>query len=186
MCSGKVHTGIGVVSASALAYVGVNGFPSVTSVTTSVIAGAVLGSLIVDIDSERSKASQAYSKVITGAIWLGVLAVLGGKYIPNLNNSEVLRIVLGYFSSNLSLIIFAILATLGKLSPHRGFTHKWFGTALFIIVGYLAFSKFLFFGYIVGYIAHLVADELFTKTKLRFFKFQLPCQDTKGKLSINI
>ena len=38
-------------------------------------------------------------------------------------------------------MILCVLTTLGEMSPHRQFTHKWFGTSLFCITAYFAFEN---------------------------------------------
>lgn len=187
--SGKTHSFIGMVVAIILwiGYtMGTSGIVKL-DVLAPIMIGAIVGSLIVDIDCKRSKASKIFTAVITVVIWIIIFLVLSYKYkIVDLSfiNAFIGKIMI-YCKNKKALVAFALLITLGKLSPHRQFTHKWFGTMLFSITAIICFNKFIAVGFIVGYISHILADKL-TPAGVKFLDFKLPLVDRKGKISINI
>ena len=82
--------------------------------------------------------------------------------------------------------MFCITTVLGKLSPHRMFTHKWLGTVLFCYSVYLMGNRFLTIGFTMGYILHIVCDRFTPRGKnLKFFEFKLPCKNSKNKTMID-
>lgn len=185
--SGKIHGFIGLVVAIILwiGYtLGLSGVMKI-NILISMMIGSFVGSLIVDIDCKRSKASKVFSAIITILIWIIILIMLCEKYnifdFPIMKFLEYKKLI--YNRSGLGLISFAILITLGKLSPHRQFTHKWFGTLLFAITAIITFNKFVAVGFIVGYMSHILADKL-TPAGVKFLEFKLPLCDRRGKFSI--
>lgn len=187
--SGKQHSRIGVSLAIALIlayYVKLGGHLNVTD-TITILLSSVIGSLIVDIDSKRSKASQALAKVMTVIFWSILILSIADRYLVSgisSNTLDYLVNVLLSIDNRFGLFILCILITLGKLSPHRGFTHKVLGTSLFIIVSFLTFGKIFSIGFIIGYISHILADKT-TPEGLKFFELRFPLQDKKGKFNIN-
>lgn len=204
MSSGKTHAiigaGVSIIGTSAYMYTTQGAVDY--SVITPVLVGSVFGSLVVDIDTKKSKASQAFAKVITSLVWVYLIGTLSVKYIPSLSetlkvNSQlletsgnilssssafILQKALSLTTNNLGVFLMCVLITLGKLSPHRQFTHKWFGTLLFLSVGFLMFSYDSYIGFFIGYVMHLVADSR-TPAGLDFLDFKLPMQNRKGKFN---
>lgn len=182
--SGKQHTGIGTVGSLGVILflakvVGIVLNPLQSSI---IVAGSLLGSLMPDIDSKKSKASQLFSKVL----FYIVIVFAGLDFVSGFINIESLdalfkSVVMDGFFGSFGMIFFLCLVVAGKLSPHRGFTHKWLGTLLFCISSVIAFESYFAFGFIIGYLLHLAADR-FTKDgkNLRFFELRLPCQNSKG------
>ena len=83
--SGKQHSCIGIVSAIILGMgftVGKTGAVNILTVLLFVI-GALVGSLIVDIDSKKSKASQQFTRVVTMVFWAFLVFVIYQKYLSN-------------------------------------------------------------------------------------------------------
>lgn len=148
-----------------------------------IVIGGVIGSYIPDIDSHKSKASQVFNKLFVIAIVIASILY----YLGITLDWEKLIVFLG--SSNtkmISIFLFTILTVLGKLSPHRIFTHRWFGTILFFYSVYLMGNSYFTTGFITGYMLHIVADSMTKNGKyLKFFKFKLPCTNSKGKFDIN-
>lgn len=181
--TGKQHVGIGVTGTIGFMAVLVNAVGMVLNpfMSVAMIIGSILGSYMPDIDSKKSKASQAFNKILLYVIVaFGVSNILSS--FLNLNFAqELLSNVTGGVVSNLGMILFALLTFAGKLSPHRGFTHKWFGTALFCASAFLAFNSAFAIGFTLGYILHIAADRTTSAGKhLGFFEFRLPCQNSKG------
>ncbi|WP_170272240.1 metal-dependent hydrolase [Clostridium tarantellae] len=144
-------------------------------------AGAVIGALIVDIDTKKSKASQFFVKVLLALIWAYVaISILNIGFLNNLLKDYYYEI-----STHTVIVSFAILCTLGKLSPHRQFTHKVVGTTVFCIVAYYLFEQATAIGFMVGYISHILLDKT-TKAGLKFFDIKLPLQDSRGNVKINL
>ncbi|WP_066895175.1 metal-dependent hydrolase [Clostridium nigeriense] len=143
------------------------------------ISGSIIGSYLPDIDAEKSKASQTFNKVLVIALLLFALV-----YKLNITN-RVVEILPKVIVQNKYSLYFIILMTLGKLSPHRMFTHKWFGTMLFFYTIYNIGIIYLTLGFIMGYTLHIVGDRFSTNGKhLNFFEFKLPCMNSKNKFSI--
>ena len=89
------------------------------------------------------------------------------------------------FKNYFAAIIFCVLTILGKLSPHRMFTHKWLGTLAFCSCVYFIGDTYLALGFSMGYILHIVCDRFSPRGKnLRFFEFKLPCKNSKNKTTI--
>lgn len=189
MPSGKAHLaiGIGLTGITGYAIANLNGLQGLElkDFIVPLVAGGTIGALIPDIDSKKSKASQAFGKCITTAVLVAVASVLGVKYgvrMPKFTGAT--KQILSYFTSNIGMILFALVTVLGNLSPHRGFTHKWFGTVCYFISAGLSFNTGMFVGFIIGYLSHLLADNYLTKEKIKFFEFRLPCQKSNKKFHI--
>ena len=185
--TGKQHVGRGVA--------GTIGFMAVLSsvvgvvlnpiMSVSMLVGSVLGSYMPDIDSKKSKASQVFNKVL-----LYIIVAFGVSNILStaLNLTfleEILKHASGGMLGNFGLVLFALLALAGKLSPHRGFTHKWFGTGLFCASTFIAFNQAFAIGFTIGYALHILADRTTSAGKhLNFLEFRLPCQNSKGDFKL--
>lgn len=197
--SGDKHACIGMTLAGAVGgsmlYGSVNNFSK--SGLVVMVAGSLLGSLIVDIDSKKSKASQKFNQIFLYSI-IGILTLkFAGNYIQTYRGfldmlfkslgstyntvTSGSSIVVNYFGA----FMFIVVTILGKLSPHREFTHKWFGTSIFLVVGYITFNKLFFIGYSIGYIAHILADKT-TPAGIDFLDFKLPCKNSKGSWKVCI
>lgn len=143
------------------------------------ISGGIIGSYLPDIDAEKSKASQIFNKVLVITLLLFALI-----YKMNITNN-VMEVLSSVIIQNKYSLYFIILITLGKLSPHRMFTHKWFGTMLFFYTIYNIGNIYLTLGFIMGYTLHIVGDRFSANGKhLNFFEFKLPCMNSKNKFSI--
>jgi len=143
------------------------------------ISGGIIGSYLPDIDAEKSKASQIFNKVLVITLLLFALI-----YKMNITN-RVMEVLSRVIMQNRYSLYFIILITLGKLSPHRMFTHKWFGTMLFFYTIYNIGNIYLTLGFIMGYTLHIVGDRFSANGKhLNFFEFKLPCMNSKNKFSI--
>lgn len=187
MCSGKVHGTIGLLSGVAVAEVMTHTLSLPNSIIPIIGFGGLVGGLIVDIDSKRSKASQAFNKVLTLVCALYLAEhFLGPSVGVNVNQLGWLKMFLnGTLIKNMFFgALLVTLIVLGHLSPHRVFTHKWFGTACFLIIGFFALNKYFFIGYALGYVLHLIADALLTKEDLRFTTFSLPLHKSDGEFHI--
>ena len=102
-----------------------------------------------------------------------------------LNISDVIIFFKKYGKEYFPIISFSILIILGKLSPHRMFTHKWFGTILFCFSVYTLGNTYLTIGFTMGYVLHIVCDRFSPRgKKLKFFEFKLPCRNAKNKITI--
>ena len=133
------------------------------------ISGSIIGSYLPDIDAEKSKASQIFNKVLVITLLLFALI-----YKMNITNN-VMEVLSSVIIQNKYSLYFIILITLGKLSPHRMFTHKWFGTMLFFYTIYNIGNIYLTLGFIMGYTLHIVGDRFSANGKhLNFFEFKLP------------
>ena len=160
--SGKEHMTIGT-SASIGLVIGLIGLGnmSINFDMIILILGAIAGSYIPDIDSHKSTASQVFNKVLMFIIIIIALFYTFGikfntSYIYSLN--KILNL------NSKGIVLFSILTVLGKLSPHRMFTHKWLGTLAFCYSTTLMGNDYLSLGFSLGYILHIIADRI-TKTE---------------------
>ena len=146
----------------------------------ALVGGSIIGSYMPDIDSDKSKAS---NKAVTSLIIAFTLAYITGQALNFKNLANLLKIN----GQNLSgITLFSILTILGKLSPHRMFTHKILGTSLFCLSVYLMGNLYITFGFIMGYVLHIVCDRFTKKGKyLKFFELKLPCKNSRNKTHIS-
>ena len=182
--SGKEHMTIGTSAAIGL----VIGLVFLGNMTLNfnmivLIIGGIIGSYMPDIDSHKSTAAQIFNKVLTIAvIIISIFYYCGIKfqmsYIYNFNKFLNLNVE--------GIVLFSILTILGKLSPHRMFTHKWLGLLLFCLSTYLMGNEFLAVGFTMGYILHIIADRITKNGKyLNFFQFKLPLKNSRNKFTIS-
>lgn len=183
--TGKQHCTIGTVAGlvGSYVYLGGNLAPkNLATVVAPVVAGAFIGSYIVDIDSKKSKASQAFNKIL---LW--VILGLGATFyldLPILD--KVMSMVRDTGFGNFGLLIVLVNLILGKLSGHRLYTHRWIGTSVAIGSAFMAFNFMFACGYSLGYILHILADRTTADGKnLKFFKVQLPMTNSKGKFHVS-
>ncbi|SHF08526.1 metal-dependent hydrolase [Clostridium fallax] len=141
--------------------------------------GGIFGALIVDIDTNKSIASKKLANIIMAVIFTLVIA----KFLKIASLKGFVDDALGVFKSNMLILSFAILVILGKMSPHRQFTHKILGTVAFCTVAWLLFSNYIAIGFIVGYISHILADKT-TPAGLKFFDLKLPFMDSRNNLKL--
>ena len=163
--SGKEHMTIGTSAAIGL----VIGLVFLGNMTLNfnmivLIIGGIIGSYMPDIDSHKSTAAQIFNKVLTIAvIIISIFYYCGIKfqmsYIYNFNKFLNLNVE--------GIVLFSILTILGKLSPHRMFTHKWLGLLLFCLSTYLMGNEFLAVGFTMGYILHIIADRITKNGKFK-------------------
>lgn len=159
----------GLNSASNILVVG----QQVRNIVFSGIIGG-LGALVPDIDTSKSIIARQFTKLITILIWIFALSFV--MKIPIIDNASKL------FKNNIFIIIFAINLTLGKMSPHRGYTHKFLGTLVFLICAYNIFTFNYFLAFTLGYlVGHIVMDGEI----MHFFEFRLPFVTSKGKVRIH-
>lgn len=182
--SGNQHASIGAVSSICILGILVKVFSLVINPVQSaiIVVGSLVGSLMPDIDSKKSKASKAFNKVLLYIIILffGLNVISDFVNVDGLN-SFISDVINNGFFGSFGMMLFVALVVAGKLSPHRGFTHKWLGTLAFCLVALITFNPNFSIGFIIGYLLHIVADR-FTKAgkNLDFLEFRLPCQNSKG------
>ena len=109
---------------------------------------AVAGSVMPDMDIERSKGSQMGSRVVAGSAIIVALWTMMGRG----GGVHVTRIVT-------AAIIASILTILGMRSQHRTATHSLLGIALASIPVYMVFGSW-YIWFIVGYASHILSDML--------------------------
>ena len=126
------------------------------------IIGGFIGSYMPDIDSHNSKARQVFNKILTFSI---IAIVLGYMLGIALSVSDILNFLENNIKNCFATIMFCITTVLGKLSPHRMFTHKWLGTLMFCGSVYLTGNIYLALGFSMGYILHIVCDRFSPRGK---------------------
>lgn len=150
--TGKTHMAVGVGAATIMLQS--NDIRSILGGT----ALAVVGSLIVDIDTHKSKGF-TFLKNLFGCTIILIILGLIVKIKFNIN-------IFNYITQNKeitkmfpALVILLILIVLGAKTPHRSFTHSIIGFILFTIPIYMMTGE-LFKWFSIGYIAHILADIL--------------------------
>ena len=145
------------------------------------LIGAIIGSYMPDIDSKNSKASQVVNNII--CIMLLMMFILHYTNIEQI--SYINKFMLNITSNMNKIFPFIIITILGKLSPHRMFTHKILGTTLFILSVYIIGNDILTIGFVIGYILHILADMTTAAGKnLHFFEIKLPMMNSKNKFNV--
>lgn len=134
---------------------------------TTIIGGttlALIGSLIVDIDTDKSKGAKLLKESFKGVV---VLIILGIIFQTQHNVN-----VLNYITENktitqrfVGLGILVVALIIGKFSSHRGFTHSLIGIVSYTIPVYMLVGS-LYTWFLIGYIAHILAD-MFNKKEVR-------------------
>lgn len=150
--TGKTHMAVGVGAATIM-------LPS--NDMKSILGGtalAVVGSLIVDIDTHKSKGF-TFLKNLFGCT---IILIILGLIVKNKFNINILN----YITQNKeltkifpALVILLILIVLGAKAPHRSFTHSIIGFILFTIPIYMMTGE-LFKWFAIGYAFHILADIL--------------------------
>lgn len=159
--TGKTHMAIGVGATTML--LPTNDIKTIISGT----ALAIVGSLIVDIDTAKSEGAVFLKKIFGGSIIFLILGlILKVKYNVNVfnyitQNKEVIQMLP-------ALIIFLVALVVGAISPHRSFTHSLIGLIAYSIPMYMMMGT-LYKWFAIGYVAHILADMLNKKeTKILF------------------
>lgn len=142
-----------------------------------IVAGGI-GALVPDIDCEKSIIAKQFNRGLVILFWAFII----GTFIFKLSVKRISGNSLQVIKEHIYLTVFVINTTLGKMSPHRGYTHKILGTSIFLICIFnllsLNYSIAFALGYIIG---HIVMDGEF----FRFFQIRFPLTNTKGKLKIH-
>ncbi|MBS2904852.1 metal-dependent hydrolase, partial [Klebsiella pneumoniae] len=112
---------------------------------------------IPDIDSHKSTASQVFNKVL---MFIIIIIALFYTFGIKFNTSYIYFLNKILDLNSKGIILFSILTVLGKLSPHRMFTHKWLGTLAFCYSTTLMGNDYLSLGFSLGYILHIIADRI--------------------------
>lgn len=181
--SGREHMIVGTTATATMGigFILTNNISNIKYIFPLVIGGFI-GSYMPDIDSHNSKARQLFNKFI---VFLIISLVIGYTLGIALNISDIIIFFKNYGKEYFPVIFLAMIIILGKLSPHRMFTHKWFGTTLFCFGVYTLGNIYLTIGFTMGYILHIVCDRFSPRGKnLRFFEFKLPCRNSKNKTTI--
>ena len=124
---------------------------------------AGVAALLVDIDSKKSKANKLL-KIVAPVSAL----IAGAAYTMNNEILNTVRTSLEHpTTSVMGFILFLITLAIGKMSDHRKFTHRFYGTAMFIASAYMM-SPMIFMPFALGYMSHIIADSM-TTAKVEFF-----------------
>lgn len=180
---GKEHMIVGTTATATMGigFVITKSFDSVIYLVP-LILGGFIGSYMPDIDSHNSKARQVFNKLLTCAI---IALVVGYALGIALSAKDIINYLANNFESYFGYLMFSLITILGKLSPHRMFTHKWFGTVLFCLSVYYIGNIYLTLGFAMGYILHIVCDRFSPRGKsLKFLEFKLPCKNSKNKTAV--
>lgn len=121
-------------------------------------AGAIIGSLIPDIDHKNSK--------ITKLLYITDKKRKRMAFIL----SAVMMVTLAYSYEMWNLYVGAIYIALLGFAKHRGFTHSLLGMGILAIAAYpmRAHNNIFYYGVMLGYFTHLISDT-FTKHGVELF-----------------
>lgn len=148
----KTHAAIG--SALALTVLSTND-PKVLIGGTAL---AVAGSYLPDIDTEKSKGAQTVRSLLGGV----AVVTLLGFMLQTKCNVNVLEYITGNKTLSQMLPALAVLVAvlvIGMNTLHRSFTHSIIGVIAITTPVYMLVGS-LYTWFLVGYVAHIVADTL--------------------------
>jgi len=164
MANFATHIGVGVVVSGAMATLTLAADVISEESLIAVTMAGVVGSVLPDIDLKESRAGRAFFSALAIAISFCVLFMNAEKY----SIAELWLIWLGSFA----LIRYGASSAFHSFSYHRGIWHSllaafffWFATAILFkqLMGYHEGVAWLAGGFVfVGYITHLMLDELFS------------------------
>lgn len=150
--TGKTHMAIGAGAATIM----------LPSNDIKIILGgtalSIVGSLIVDVDTPKSKAA-TFLKNLFGFTIIFIILGLIIKERFNINIFNYITQNKRFIQIIPALCILLILIVLGLKSQHRSFTHSIIGFILFTIPIYMMTGE-LYKWFVIGYIAHILADVL--------------------------
>jgi len=156
--TGKTHMAVGIGTATLL--LNTNNIKIITGGTIL----ALFGSILVDIDCNKSKGSQLVKELLVGVI---IITLLGLFLQLKLNINVLAYITVNKTINQMApaLLLLTAMLILGKLSSHRGFTHSLLGIVAYTVPVYMLVGS-LYSWFLIGYVAHILADML-TKEKVR-------------------
>lgn len=138
--NGRAHTAVGMAAITTTMSLGwIN--PGI-----NVLLSCVVGSLAPDIDKDNTTINNALnlSKPVYFLIGLIIL----------------------YFNRTLHGALMSIPFFVLAFIKHRGFTHKWYGFVPILGLLYFLLPKILYFGFVIGYMSHLILDQFNPNIKL--------------------
>ncbi|MFT8349216.1 metal-dependent hydrolase [Clostridium saccharoperbutylacetonicum] len=150
---GKTHAAIGVMLTTMILLP-----TNDIKYTLANTALAVVGAFTVDIDTAKSQGATFLKKIfgtIVAVIILG--AILKIEYNINIFNYILENRAIHQLIPGLSILVGALI--MGVITPHRSFTHSMVGVIAFTIPIYMLAGP-LYKGFLIGYIAHILADML--------------------------
>ncbi|MGI9523131.1 MAG: metal-dependent hydrolase [Hyphomicrobiaceae bacterium] len=164
MANFATHIGVGTVISGALATLTLAADVISNESLVAVTMAGVLGSILPDIDLKESRASRAFFSGLAVFISFCVLFVNADQY----SIAELWLLWLGSFL----LVRYGVEAAFHRFSYHRGIWHSllaalffWFLTVIVFkhVLGRHEGVAWLAGGFMfVGYVAHLLLDELFS------------------------
>lgn len=157
--TGKTHMSVGVGAATVL--LPTNDIKTIMGGT----ALALIGSLLVDIDTEKSEGSVMLKEAAAGVVILVVLGlILNDRYKINILNYILGNKKLDDMIPALGILLIALV--IGKVSSHRSFMHSIVGVIAFTVPAYMILGETLCKWFFVGYVSHIAID-LFNKKGVR-------------------
>lgn len=161
---GKTHMAIG--TAAALAVLS----PESVFSAVPIMTAAAVGSVISDIDSERSIARKKADRMLDGC----VLVIVGMILVKHFFQIDLFEYIKGKAQISTQLLgcaVFALYCHIGKNTPHRSMMHS-FVTAI-VLSGcvYYAISPVMGKAFFCGLLSHLALDLLNYKGEQLFWPF---------------
>ena len=161
---GKTHAAIGVATALLIMQ------PKTINELALGTGVAIIGSLLPDVDTSRSKAARAVSKLVL-AIGVGLVAFLCfGKYIK-LDNTMIGSDNIGNIIGGACILLG--VSIIGYFQPHRGFMHSLVALML-TSIGVEIMAPQLLVYYVIGFASHLVLDVTNYKGEQLLWPIQAP------------
>lgn len=118
--------------------------------------GGAVGSVIPDIDTNSSIASKIFIKIVF------ILLAATMLYLTFPSVADVVNIKVSP-----AIILFFLITIISKFTKHRSFTHKISGILIYCYSVYLFNNKYLFLGFTIGYILHILCDFVPNKKRKR-------------------
>ena len=164
MANFQTHLNVGIlVSAAATLSLHVAGFSTQSQLPTLFVLG-VAGSLLPDIDLERSKPTGLLFNVLGVALAFAITLPLTGRFVP--------QALIALWTLVFLATRYGVLKVFSSLTVHRGVWHSWLAIATVTLattdLAYWVWEhtpeRAWIAGFMVGigYLTHLVLDELYS------------------------
>lgn len=173
---GKTHMAVG--TAAALAVLS----PESVFTAVPVMAAAAVGSVISDIDSERSIARKKADRVLNGC----VLIIIGMILVKHFFQIDLFTYIRGSAKLSIQLFgcaVFALYCNIGKHTAHRSMMHSLVTAVVLSACVYYTISPMTGKAFFCGFISHLALDLLNYKGEQLFWP--LPNKLCMGLCSSN-
>ena len=125
------------------------------------VGAVIVGSVLPDIDASGEGTAKRYFRHIIAFLFVTAAVILiyaKQKHMINFVQENFVRLLFTHVG--IGFVLLLIFTIIGYFSPHRGYTHRWYGALTFCFAWCLIFgwTSTLWFG--TGFLAHQYLDML--------------------------